>query len=138
MLHLDVPLIDTKGLRQFGLILGAILIIIFGFFLPWVWKWDNVPNFYSIGIGFVMIIWALIAPELMRGLYNIWMKVGMFIGNIINSIILAIVFFFLITPMGLIMRMLGKDPMCRILDKNAKSYRVKSNVPKKNHVERPY
>ena len=56
----------------------------------------------------------------------------------LNSIILAIVFFGVITPMGLFMRMLGKDPLRRKIDEQAKSYRVVSKARPKNHMERPF
>ena len=138
MSHQKIPELDTKGLRQFGLMLGSILAIVFGLLLPWTWQWDNIPNVPWIGTGIVIIAWALISPDSMRGLYNGWMRVAMAIGNVINSIILAIVYFIVITPMGIVMRLMGKDPMRRTLDKNAVSYRVISKVAAKNHVERPY
>lgn len=138
MSQLEIPELDTKGLRQFGLILGGILAVVFGLLLPWIWEWDNLPNFLWIGSGLVIIAWALIAPDSMQGLYYRWMRVAMLIGNVVNTIVLAIVFFIVITPMGIVMRMMGKDPMRRSLDKSVVSYRVLSKVPDKSHVERPY
>lgn len=138
MSHHEIPELDTKGLRQFGLILGSILILVFGLLLPWIWNWNNLPNLQWIGTGAIVIAWALIAPDSMRGLYTWWMRIAMVIGNVVNTIILAIVYFIVITPMGSIMRMMGKDPMRRTLDKNVVSYRVISKVAARNHVERPY
>lgn len=138
MSHHEIPELDTKGLRQFGLMLGTVLALVFGFLLPWIWRWDSFPNFQWIGTGVVVIAWALIAPDSMRGLYNGWMRVAMAIGSVINTIILAIVFFAVITPMGIVMRMMGKDPMCRRLDESVESYRVISKVADKSHVERPF
>jgi len=138
MLHNEIPELDTKGLRQFGLMLGGILVLVFGLLLPWIWEWENLPNLKWIGAGLLIITWALLAPNSMRGLYYGWMRVAMVIGNVVNAVILAIVFFLVITPMGVAMRMMGKDPMCRTLDKSVVSYRVISKVPDKNHVERPY
>jgi hypothetical protein len=134
----DIPELDTKGLRQFGLILGGILCVLFGFLLPWLWNWDSLPNWVFIGIGIATIIWALLAPDSMRLLYYGWMRIALLIGNTINSIILAIVFFVVITPMGLVMRMLGKDPLRRKIDEQAISYRVASKARPKNHMERPF
>jgi len=138
MSHNEIPELDTKGLRQFGLMLGGILAVVFGLLLPWIWEWDNLPNLQWIGAGVVVIAWALIAPDSMRGLYNRWMRVAMAIGYVVNGIILAIVYFIVITPMGIVMRIMGKDPMRRTLDKSVVSYRVISKVANKNHVERPY
>jgi len=134
----DIPELDTRGLRQFGLILGGILCVLFGFLLPWLWNWDSQPNWVFIGIGIATIIWALLAPDSMKLLYYGWMRIALLIGNTINSIILAVVFFVVITPMGLVMRMLGKDPLRRKIDEQAISYRVASKARPKNHMERPF
>jgi hypothetical protein len=134
----DIPELDTKGLRQFGLILGGLLCVLFGFLLPWLWNWDALPNWVFIGLGIATIIWALLAPDSIKPLYYGWMRIALLIGNTINSIILAIVFFGVITPMGLFMRILGKDPLRRKIDEQAKSYRVVSKARPKNHMERPF
>jgi len=138
MTHNEIPDLDTKGLRQFGLMLGGILIVLFGFILPWSWGWDSLPNYLWIMTGALVLIWALIAPDSMRSLYRGWMRIAMVIGNVVNRIILAIVYFIVITPMGLVMRMMGKDPMRRELDKSVASYRVISKVRDRTHMERPY
>jgi len=138
MSHNEIPDLDTKGLRQFGLMLGGILIVLFGFLLPWSRRWENLPNYQWIAVGALVVAWALIAPDSMRGLYNGWMRISMIIGNVMNRIILSIVYFVVITPMGVVMRMMAKDPMRRKLDKSVASYRVLSKVRHRNHVERPY
>jgi hypothetical protein len=138
MLNQKIPELDTKGLRQFGLMLGAILVIVFGLLLPWIWEWENLPNLYWIGAGAVVVVWALVAPNSMCGFYTGWMRVAMVIGFVINNFILAIVFYIVITPAGIVMRQLGKDPMRRALERNALSYRVQSKVSARNHVERPF
>lgn len=138
MSHYDIPELDTRGLRQFGLLLGAFLAIGFGILLPWVWDWKSLPNLGWIGAGIVAVTWAMIAPDSMRGLYKGWMQVAMRIGVVVNGIILAIVFFVVVTPMGIVMRMMRKDPMRRQWDDSAASYRENSKVAARNHVERPY
>jgi len=134
----EIPELDSKGLRQFGLMLGAVLALIPGVLLPWINGWTLLPNPYWIAGGLVIAVWALVAEDSMRGLYCGWMRVAMLIGNIINRIILAIVFYMVIFPMGIIMRLMGKDPMRRALDPDANTYRVASKVAPKNHVERPF
>jgi len=138
MLHNEIPELDTAGLKQFGLMLGGILIVLFGFILPWSRGWESSPNYYWVVIGILALIWAVLAPDSMRGLYNGWMKAANVISKVMNTVILAIVFFMVITPMGMIMRLAGKDPMRRAMDKNMTSYRVSSKIAAKNHIERPY
>jgi hypothetical protein len=138
MLHQKIPELDYNGLRQFGLILGCILVGVFGFLLPWKWQWNAFPNWYCTGGGIVIASWALIDAGSMRGLYRAWMRLVMPIGSIVNAVILAIVFFLLITPMGLVLRMMGKDSMRRSLHSSASSYRIKSKVAARDHMERMY
>ena len=138
MAHNEIPELDTRGLRQFGLMLGAILTLVFGLLLPWSWGWESSPNQWWIGTGAAVAAWAMLAPDSMRGLYYCWMRVAMVIGHVINTMILAVVFFIVITPMGVVMRLMGKDPMRRTLDKDMSSYRVASKLAARNHVERPY
>lgn len=138
MFHHEIPELDTKGLRQFGLILGGVLAAIFGLLLPWRWHWLDLPNWYWIASGALVVLWALLAPGSLRTLYRGWMHVALIIGAIVNAFVLAIVFFLLITPMGFVGKLMGKDPMRRRLDPALKSYRVESKIPNSQHMERIY
>jgi len=132
----QIPDLDRKGLRDFGLVTGGIVAVLFGLLLPWllghalpVWPW---------GVAGVLIGWALVSPATMRPLYRGWMRFGLLLSRITTPIILGIVFFLIITPAGFLMRLLGKDPMARKLDPGARSYRVPSKTPAKNDMEKPY
>jgi len=138
MAHYEVPELDTKGLRQFGLMLGVGLAVIFGLILPWSWSLELFPNWYWIIAGAVILLWALASPGSIQGLYMTWMRIALPFGNAVNVLILAIVFLLVILPTGVIMRAMGKDPMRRSLDPNAESYRIMSKIPQKNHFERPF
>jgi len=133
---MEIPELDRTGLRRFGLILGAILALLFGLLLPWTGQ--ERPAIVWVGTGLLVMAWALVAPDSMNSLYRPWMRVAMMIGSVVNATVLAIVFFMVITPMGMIMRMMGKDPMRRKLDKSLASYRMISKVRADNHVERPF
>jgi len=138
MPHNEIPDLDAKGLRQFGLILAGVLVFIPGVLLPWIKGWQMLPNYYWVIAGLAVLIWALLAPVSIRGFYRRWMRVAMLVGHVLNIVVLALVFFLVITPMGLVMRMLGKDPMQRRLQKDLPSYRVESRVRDRNHFERPF
>ncbi len=132
----DIPDLDRRGLREFGLLTGAILAGLFGLFFPWVlnaafplWPW-----LVAGGLG----AWALVSPGTMRPIYRGWMKFGLLLSRITTPIILGLVFFVVITPVALVMKLIGRDAMARKFDADAKSYRVESRrVPAKN-LERPY
>ncbi|MDX8411096.1 MAG: SxtJ family membrane protein [Mariprofundaceae bacterium] len=132
----DIPELDVKGLRQFGLMLAGFVSGIFGLLLPWIWGFA-LPLWPWV-FGVVCLVWAMAAPASIRPLYMGWMRVAMLIGEVINRLLLGVVFYLVIFPMGFIMRLMGKDPMARKLDKSIKSYRVRSKTPPKEHMEKPF
>lgn len=132
----SIPKLDKKGLRDFGLIFGAIVAVIFGLIFPWfkgeypLWPWIIAGIFWA---------WALIAPTTLNPVYQIWMRFGLILGWIETRIILGLVFYGLIMPMGLIMRLiLNRDPMHRSLDTTVKTYRVQSQKRLRESMEKPF
>lgn len=123
-------------LRKFGLTTGAIVAALFGLFLPWVF--NNSYPYWPWILASVLWIWALIMPVTLRPVYAGWMKVGHVLGWINTRIILGLMFFTVFFVVGLILKVLGKDPMSRKIDNSVESYRVPSRVHTKDHVERPY
>lgn len=135
MHNIEIP--DKKGLREFGLVTGGLLAGIFGLFLPWLfglayplWPWI---------IGGILGVWALLIPNSLKWFYKGWMSIALVIGWINTRIILAIVFYIIITPMGLIMRIFGKNP---VKNKPSKldSYRSlpNSHSLSSKHMEHPF
>jgi hypothetical protein len=135
MMH-DIPELDAKGLRSFALTTGGIVVALFGLLLPWllelgfpIWPWV---------LGAVLGVWGLAAPASLRPVYRGWMRFGLLASRITTPIILGIVFYVVIMPMGLVMRLFGHDPMRRKLDTDEASYRVPSKPAPRESVERPY
>ena len=132
----EIPVLDRKGLRDFGLLTGALFAGIFGLFLPWHfgWSWPVWPwaLFGALGIT------ALVAPMALNPVYKIWMRFGLVIGSVMSRIILGIVFFLVVTPLGLLMRATGKDPMNRSFDRNCSSYREFIGENKSNSFDKPF
>jgi hypothetical protein len=135
MMH-DIPELDAKGLRSFALTTGGIVVALFGLLLPWlldlgfpIWPWV---------LGAVLSVWGLAAPATLRPVYRGWMRFGLLASRITTPIILGIVFYVVIMPMGLVMRLFGHDPMRRKLDTDEASYRVPSKPATRESVERPY
>lgn len=120
--------IDRTELRKFGLILGGGGLVLFGIFNAW---WLCIASC-------VILISTFIQPLWLKIIYTPWMKIGNLLGWINTRILLGIVFFLIITPMGIMMRLLGKDPMQRCFEKKALSYR-KIIIPQSpKHMEKPY
>jgi hypothetical protein len=131
-----IPELDRKGLRDFGLVTGAILAVIFGLFFPWLldrptprWPWV---------IAGVLGIMGLAAPMALRPIYTGWMKFGLFMSRITTPIIMGAVFYMVVSPIGLILKILGKDQLSRRLDKAATTYRVTSASAPSKRLEKPF
>ena len=131
-----IPDLDRKGLRDFGLTTGAAVVIIFGVFFPWLldlawpaWPWIIAAAFWSL---------ALAQPMWLRWIYRAWMRFGLLASRVMTPLVLGIVFFAMISPMAIVRRLMGKDPMQRTLDPDRKSYRVKSTKSPKEKLERPF
>ncbi|MGV6827064.1 MAG: SxtJ family membrane protein [bacterium] len=135
MMH-EIPELDTKGLREFGLVTGAIVAVLFGLLLPWLFGF-NFPTWPWI-FAAILAVWALVAPDTLRQPYHWWMRFGMLIGSVMNRVVLGIVFFVVMLPIGLIMRALGIDPMARTLKAGDDTYRIRSNPTKPDQMNKPY
>ena len=134
---MDIPDLDNAGLRKFGLTTGAIVVVLFAFFFPWVFDVAKMPLWPWIFAG-VLWVPALLMPATLRPVYTTWMKIGHGIGWVNTRIILGILFYVLILPMGLVMRLFGNDPMARKRDESASSYRIESISEPKDRLEKPY
>ncbi len=131
-----IPELDSAGLRRFGWTTGAIVAVLFGVVLPYLFDWSY-PRWPWI-IAAVLITWALVAPGSLKNVYRNWMRLGLLLNRIVSPIVLGFVFFLVVTPLGLIMRIAGRDPMRRAAKDDQESCCVESNVREASHVERPY
>lgn len=132
----DIPELDKKGLREFGLVTGAIVAVLFGALLPWifnlsypVWPWI---------IGAVLALWALLAPSTLGPVYKWWMRLGLLLNRITTPLIMGVAFFLVIAPIGMLMRLVRHDPMARRMDEQVDSFRVISQKPPKENMEKPF
>lgn len=131
--------VTTLDLRKFGFIMGAMFALIFGLLFPWIF--DKTSENWPIWPFIVLaIFWALalLAPQTLKPINKIWLKIGNVLGWINSRIILGIMFFLLIFPIGLLLKLFGKDSMDRKLNTNIKSYRKITTPRKKEHLERPF
>ena len=128
--------IDVTGLRKFGLLAGSIIAVLFGFLFPWIFE-RTYPLWPWI-LGGSLTLWGILLPSTLRPVYVGWMKFGHVLGVFNTTIILSLVFFVMFFPIGIIMRLIGKDPMHRRFDGNIQSYKTLSRNPSSNHMEKPY
>jgi len=125
-----------KELRQFAISTGVAASLIFGWFFPWLA--DLKPDIDFMLGSILWIAWGLFFPTTLRPVYKSWMLFGSMMGRFMTPFILSITYFALITPAGLIMRLLGNDPLSRKLDNSVDSYCVKSENIEPSDLEKPF
>ena len=65
----------------------------------------------------------------MRPFNRLWFRFGLFLNKVVNSLVMGLLFYFTVTPIGLVMRALGKDPLRLRFDRGARSYWIKRQPP---------
>ncbi|HHJ19159.1 MAG TPA: sxtJ [Gammaproteobacteria bacterium] len=131
----QMPELTSKELRNFGLIMGGMISLFFGLLLPWLW--DRSFPVWPFAVAAVFVAVVLVYPKALAPVYKGWMKVGAVLGFINTRIILGLVFFAVIFPIGVLMR-LKSDPMHRKFDRKATSYRKPSDTPSSESIRNPY
>ena len=126
---------STKDLRQFGLLIGGVFAVI-GLW-PIVFRSES-PRLWAMILGGLLIIWGVIVPQSLKQVHKGWMKVGHVLGTINTKIILGIIYYLLITPMGLVMRLMGKDPMHRALAQGTDIYRIVRAPRPRHHMRNQF
>ena len=84
---------------------------------------------WSVLISGIFLILGLLNSKILAPLNKLWFKLGIFLGKIISPIIMGIIFFLVVTPIGLLMRLLGKD-LINLKFNNNKSYWIEKKGPK--------
>ncbi len=100
---------DAKQLRTFGLVvLAGFVLLAFGAYLKWEsWTATGVLS----GVGLVLGAPALTGHKVALPGYWLWMGVAFVLGNIMSRLLLALVWYLVVTPIGLLMRAVGRDPL---------------------------
>lgn len=111
---------SRKDLRVFSL-----LLIVFGAVVGALLRFKYGSAEFAMAIlivtGAVGVIGAL-APPLVRPVYVVWMAAALPIGWTVSHLMMASVFYLVVTPIGLMMSLCGRDPMQRRIDRGAKTY----------------
>ena len=126
---------------------GSIFSLVFGLIIPllrhgsslgmpfsgsghWaVWPWLA---------GLAVIAWALLHPASLVLLEKPWMKFAQAAQWINTRIIMLLLFYVMILPIGLLLRLFGKDTMHRKFDSKTNTYRIRHEVQDKSHMEKPF
>jgi predicted PurR-regulated permease PerM len=109
---------ERRELRKFALTVGTVFGILGGLFL---WR-GKAPYPYFLVIAAALILAGLIRPRALRPVHRVWMGLARAMSWVMTRVILVILFFAVVTPIGLVARMLGKDFLNLKFDNNAGTY----------------
>lgn len=130
----EIRAIDAgnKAIRNFGITFLVVLSAIGGLLL-----YKGKPLGYAfVGFGMLFFLLGWSAPGALRGLYKVWMGLAVVLGFFMSRIILSLLFYLVVTPIGLVMRLVGKDILNQKWDNNVDSYwikREKTPIDKKQY-----
>ena len=110
--------IEAGSDKSFGVVFAVVFAII-GVFPLW---GGGSPAYWAFGVGASFLILALARPRTLKPLNRLWHLLGLGLGKVVNPLVLGLMFYLTITPMALIMRMMGKDPLRLKFDPAADSY----------------
>ena len=111
--------------RNFGLVFCAFFLIVG--LLP-VFS-GGAPRIWAVLVALAFAALALLRPKVLAPLNRLWFRFGLLLGKIVAPIVLSLVYFLTVVPTGMVMRLLGKDPLRRKLDPSATSYWIERETP---------
>jgi hypothetical protein len=122
---------DTKQLRQFGLVVGGIFAAI-GLW-PVLVRAER-PRFWALAVGGALMVFGLVLPRSLTHVRRGWMAAGEALGWINARVLLSVVFYGLVTPIGIVRRRTGRDRMRCGFEPGATTYRVAKPLRPSAHM----
>ena len=96
------------------------------------------PRLWAVGLAVAFALLGFLSPDLLRRPYAVWMAFGEALGWVTSTVILTLAYFGLFTPSGILMRLLGKDPMKRRFEPGLETYRIPRQVRPPSHMEHQF
>ncbi len=117
---------DIKSLRKYGVTMGVVLAVIGAVVLL---KHRHNPAYFFIPSA-AFLLAGLAAPVILKPVYIVWMRLALILGWINTRVLLALIFYLIFTPVGLLMHLFKADPLDLKFEHGKKGYwRVKENSP---------
>ena len=100
---------------------GVVFAVVFSLIALWPLLKGNEIRLWSLIISIIFLTLGLLNSKILTPLNKLWFKLGILVGNFIAPIIMGIIFFFVVTPTGIIMKLLRKD-LIKLKKNNDESY----------------
>jgi len=119
------PPLPGSSNRSFG--------IIFTVFFVVVGLWPSIRGgpvrTWALGLSGLFLIATLLWPPILTPLNRLWSRLGLLLHRVTNPVIMGLMFYGVLTPMGVVMRRLGRDPLRRRFEPDAQSYWIDRRPP---------
>mgnify|MGYP001279705763 CR=1 FL=1 len=117
--------VEGSSDRSFGLVFaGAFLLI-----AAWPLLHGATPRWWASGVAVVFALVAVMKPTLLAGLNRLWIKLGVLLSKLVSPIAFGVLFYGVLVPIGVLMRLAGKDPLRLKYDAGAASYWIPRKPP---------
>jgi hypothetical protein len=117
--------VNSRELRTFGLVVGGVFVLLAAVLrLPW---WQKAWGWWPLVPGVPLMLLGAALPRSLRWLYAGWMTLAVVIGAMVSTVLLTLVFYLVVTPVGLAARLAGRDFLSRKLDSAGSSYWILRN-----------
>jgi len=120
--HLEVKIGSN---RSFGIVFVAVFLII-GF---WPLLSGNDIRIWSLSVAFSILAITIIAPQVLAPVNILWFKFGMLLARIVNPVVMFLIYVIAMLPIGILLRLSGKDLLRQKLDSEATSYWIAREPP---------
>ena len=117
--------LESGSEKSFGIIFAVVFLLISLYLL----EENKGLHLWPLIISFIFFLLAYLAPKVLSVPNKLWFKLGIGVGSIFAPVVMAVIYFSTVVPIGLIMKLIGKDLLRQKLDKNAKSYWIERNEP---------
>ncbi len=118
---------EPSDLRKFGWTVGVAFVLLwaaFAYAFPYLLgKGRSFPLLWQIGA--VLIVLGTVLPRILKPVFYAWMTLALALGFVMTRVLLTIFFFLVLTPVGLVFKLIGRDALHRKLDPRAESYWIK-------------
>lgn len=111
--------------RAFGIVIAIFFALVGG----WPLIFGGTVRWWAIGICGAFVVCALLFPRVLNPLNKLWTQFGLLLHKVMNPILLGIIFFLVVTPMGVLMRLAGKDPLRLKPQSDTSTYWIERSPP---------
>ena len=117
--------VEGSSDRSFGLVFAGVFLLI----AAWPLWHGATPRWWAAGVAATFAVIAVMKPTLLASLNRLWIKLGLLLGKLVSPVALGILFYGVFFPIGIVMRIAGKDPLRLKRDADAASYWIARKPP---------